>query len=455
MRFRVLLLVVALAPYGCRDCVGAKSDAELLPELGTALKNIAPPERWKPELTRFEKKARIYRRPALANRIAKLAQEAEAADQPGGLCTSVQVGQWVLAHLTRLRAELQGQPTTPVGPTLCGTAPRPLIRGFDATWNLYGLGLTAKGLSLVVTSSTSRRDVTHHLEILSPVKARVRLAGADALALGPNDRELSLTSADRELSRVRLTSERPALPVSTTEGRSNLAATATASIPADHILVGGGCRMSSVGTGQVLISSFPGPDGTWRCRAKDDTTARPRSVTAVALSLPSRLGIEPTITSSSSSRAKLAYALANLPAEYLLVGGGCRLIQTSTSSGHVLTTMRPGTRSYECGATDTQGGSTDRLEAYAIGVPDILPYGVVRNTRVDQATDHGHASARLNVDSSVLIGGGCAVQAEEGSHLLWASFPRVDERRWVCAHRDRAPDARATPSAYVLGLRTK
>ena len=453
---RRLLLVLALAASGCKDCVGAQSDSELLPELASALETITEPDDWEGALHRFERDARVYRRPKLANRIARLANQAEMAGQPESLCTPVVVGQWIRAHLTRLRAELEGQPTTPVEPALCGSAPRPVIRNVDESWNLYGLDLNAEHnrLQLVVTSSAGERDVSKYLLFQSPVRAQLRL-GDNGLKLHPLDVEIVLKSGGRVLSRLPLTDARPALRVQSTESRGEVAAhpTATATVPENHVMIGGGCRSSFTGTGQLLIASYPSTPSTWTCRSKDHLTSDPSTITAYALSIPKSLGIPAHIATSTSPHGGHVRTQANLPPGYLLVGGGCRLTRAAPASGHLLTIMKPGTRSYECEAKDHLVRSQAVLEAYAVGIPDDLPFEVVREAVTGVEARRGHVSARLTRTTAVLIGGGCSVTQGEDGNLLWASFPRADERRWVCAHKDHRHSQRATPSAYALGLR--
>ena len=454
---RLVLVLLLAATAGCKDCVGARTDAELLPELTAALETIEQPDAWEEALRRFERDARIYRRPQLANRIARLASQAEAARQPESLCSPTQIGTWIKAHLSRLRAEFEGQPTTPVEPVLCGTAPRPLIRGVDEVWNLYGLDLNAKSadLKLTVTGTAGMSDKTPHLAVVSSVKAEVQLAGEGGLRLHPLDQVLTLKAGDRVLSELPITDERPALRVTSTVHRGGVAAhpTATATVPADHVLIGGGCRASFRGDGQLLIASYPSGVQTWTCGSKDHLASDPSHITAYALSIPKSMGISTYVATSTSGRGGHMQALANLPAGYKLIGGGCRITKAIDISGHLLTIMRPGPRSYECEAKDHVVESVAVLNAYAIGIPEDIPFDVLRDDVAGVDARRGHVSARLSQPRSILVGGGCMVTQGEHGNLLWASYPRVDERRWVCAHKDHQRHQTAMPTAFALGLR--
>ncbi|MEO1336147.1 MAG: hypothetical protein AAFV29_10910, partial [Myxococcota bacterium] len=352
---RLLLVMLLIASTGCKDCVGAQEDAELLPELNAALKVIEQPDEWEKALQRFEKDARIYFRPKLANRIARLASQAEAAGQPESLCTPTQVGEWIRAHLTRVRAELEGQPTTPVEPVLCGSSPRPLVQGYDTQWNLYGLDLNASTarLTLTKTSSAGEVDATRFLAIRSPVKAVVDLS-ADGLQLTAKDTELMLKLGDRVLSRVPLNHKQATFRITTTENRSRVAAhpTTTATIPADHTMIGGGCRASFTGSGQLLVESYPSSPRNWTCKSKDHLTPDPSNIIAYALSVPKTLGLITTIATSTSPRGGHIRSQAHLPAGYKVIGGGCRISRASIDSGHLLTVMKPGSTSFECEAKD-------------------------------------------------------------------------------------------------------
>ncbi|MEM7675483.1 MAG: hypothetical protein AAF449_05715 [Myxococcota bacterium] len=453
-RLLPVMLLIALA--GCKDCVGAQKDAELLPELNAALKIIEQPDEWETALRRFERDARIYFRPKLANRVARLASQAETAGQPESLCTPTQVGEWIRAHLTRVRAELEGQPTTPVEPVLCGSAPRPLVRGHDTQWNLYGLDLNAPTarLTLARASGDGETDATPFLAIRSPVKAIVDLS-SKGLQLTAQDTELLLKMGDRVLSRVPIDDASATFRVTTTESRSTVAAhpTTTATIPADHTLIGGGCRASFTGSGQLLVASYPSSPRGWTCKSKDHITSDPSNIIAYALSVPQARGLITTVATSTSPRGGHVRTLAHLPAGYKVIGGGCRISGASINSGHLLTVMKPGTTSFECEAKDHIIRSQANLQAYAIGIADDAPIEVVRQEVIGVESRHGRASARLTRPDAVLVGGGCTVTQSKDGNLLWASYPRTEERRWICAHKDHRTNTRATPTAFALGLR--
>lgn len=454
MRRIVLALLVALV--GCKDCVGANSDKELLPELTVALESVSQPQAWRSALAQFEKDARVYRRPELGNRIARLAYQAEAASQPESLCSATKIGKWVRAHLTRLQAEFQGQPTTPVEPVLCGSAPWPIVRGVDASWNLYGLDLNAGALSLAMTSSITSVDVTRHLHVVSAVRAEVRLTEPDGLRLAPDAEELVLKAGERVLSRLPLTDARPPLRLIVTEVRGLVAAepTATATAPAGQMMIGGGCRASFHRAGQVLVASYPSGPRAWTCRSKEHLSADPSSMTAYVLSIPNDLGFTTKIAKTMSPRGGHISSQAHLPAGYQLIGGGCRLIRTTKKLGHLLTVMKPGTRSYQCEAKDHIVRSQAMIEAYAIGIPDDVPFTVVRNEVGGDEANTGHVSARLPEPGAILVGGGCAVAHGPKGNFPWTSYPRPHERRWVCAHKDHRSAERGTPTAYAIGLRS-
>ena len=454
--------VVALTVAGCKNCTGAQTDADLLPELETALGIVDQPDTLALALRRFEKDARIYRRPELANRISRLADQTEAASQPESLCSPLQVSQWIRAHLTRLRAELEKQPTTPVDPILCGSAPRPLVRGVETTWTLYGLDLNsdAADLALMRVGRSAAANVTSHLNVQSAVKAQVRLAGPNALTIGPDDVELVLTSAGKNLSRVPIVDVRPGLRVQASKGRSAVAPnpTATATVPDDHILIGGGCRASFTSNGQLIVANHPSSDRAWTCAAKGHVDTTPGAMAAFALSIPSSLGIKPQVAVDTREGGAQVRALANLPAGYILLGGGCRLKRASEKSTHLITAMKPGTRSYECEAKDHRPRArVDRsqatLEAYAIGIPEDAPLAIVREEVDGIEAGRGQVSARLTDPRAIVVGGGCTVSATEKGTALWASYPRVGERRWVCAHKEHRKKEQALPTAFVLGLR--
>ncbi len=455
-----LLLIFLLATTSCKGCVGASSDAELLPELGAALETIDEPIEWENALRTFEMDARIYRRPELANRIARLGYQAEEARQPEHMCGPVKVGEWIRAHLTRVAAELEGSPTTPVTPVVCDTAPRPIVRGIDTVWNIYGLDLNSdrRSLKLIVTSSTGATfDASDKLRVTSPVRAQVVLHGPEGLELGPQDTELTLKVADHTLSRVRITNHGPVLSVETIRARGAVALSpvATATVPNGYVMIAGGCRASFTGDGQLLTASYPSSPRTWTCRSEGHPKSPPKNITAYAVGIPERLGIVPLIATSASPRGGNVRTQVNLPPGYIVVSGGCRLTQTPIVSGHLINLMKPGTSSFECEAIDHGARSKAVLTSYAIGIPLDGPFQVVRRDVVGVEAHRGTVSALLLDPTATLVGGGCEVTHGETGNLIWAAFPRPEDRRWVCAHKDLRPSHPAAPTAFALGLKPK
>ena len=449
---RRILLALLVAQIGCKDCVGAYADNELLPELEVALESVGHPEAWRSALARFEKDARVYRRPRLGNRIAKLTHQAEAASRPESLCSSTKIARWVRAHLTRLQAEFQGQPTRPVEPVLCGSAPWPVVRGVDKTWNIYGLDLNVGTLSLVMTSSGTEANITPYMRILSAVQAQVHFGDFD---LDPMATELVLKAGDRVLSRLPLTTARPPFRVTTTQARSEIAAqpTITATVPIDHMMIGGGCRATFQRGGQILVASYPSSARAWTCASQEHLLPDPSAITAYVLSVPKSLGLVTKLAKTMSPRGGHLTSQAHLPPGYVVIGGGCRIIRTTDTSRHLLTSMKPGTRSYQCEAKDHIVRSQAMLEAYAIGIPEEAPFTVVRNEVTGVEANHGILSARLSEAGATLVGGGCSVAHGPKGNFPWTSYPRPEERRWVCAHKDQRSAEPGTPTAYAIGLR--
>lgn len=458
-RFVRGLSLVLVFVSGCKACVGARSDAELLPELDRALESFHQPDDWRSALRRFEWSARIYRRPTLANRIFRLATQAEAATQPESLCTPVQVAHWIRAHLSRLRAALDGQAVTRVEPVLCGSTPRPLVRDVDEAWVLYGLDLQTDraNLRLLLASTATTTDVTPYLSVLSPVKAVVRFSGAGALRLSPGDYELVLQAGSRVLSRLPIVETQPVLRITTTveRGAVSVRATATATVPTDHVLVGGGCRGNYTTVGQLLTASYPSKRVAWRCEARAHLEPEPSYITAYALSVPRSLGFVPRVVTSTSRRGLRLEAQALLPAGYSLLSGGCRVTEPDVRDGPLLVDMAPGTSSFHCRCRDHLVKSQATLRAYAVGIPDDAPFEVFMDQSPGVEARQGHVSARMTTPYAALVGGGCSVSQTYHGNLLWAAYPRVDERRWVCAHTDHQKVQRATPTAYALGLRLR
>jgi hypothetical protein len=128
-------------------------------------------------------------------------------------------------------------------------------------------------------------------------------------------------------------------------GSAAAAPTAFAVIPDGELLLGGGARTSTAGTGQLLTASWPFSNAVWGAASKDHTSSSPGFVTAYAISIPAcPPGLGYCLTSGNSSwwsSTGTGYRSSTIsnPAGWVTVGVGAK--SSYTASGRLITDMVP------------------------------------------------------------------------------------------------------------------
>jgi hypothetical protein len=144
---------------------------------------------------------------------------------------------------------------------------------------------------------------------------------------------------------------------------------ATAMLPPNFALLGGGCRVNvdDLSPGNLLTASFPASLSSWECRAKDHLVSSPASVTAFVIGIrPRDPNVPlPQVQIDSATSEVIAHPHAEVrPAGsgFVVTGGGARANIGPADTGQLLTQSAP--LLPEGGGTDPAGwvaGSKDHM----------------------------------------------------------------------------------------------
>lgn len=148
---------------------------------------------------------------------------------------------------------------------------------------------------------------------------------------------------------------------------------ATALLPNDFVLVGGGAKVEWSGEGNLLTASFPATQQSWRARSKDHGKPSPANLRAYALGLSRRLPVGEVIVDISTGGSQVSNhpaALADVSAGFALVGGGADVHWKG--EGNMLWRLEPivstTDQGFAASGKDHTLASPSSLTVYSIGI---------------------------------------------------------------------------------------
>lgn len=205
------------------------------------------------------------------------------------------------------------------------------------------------------------------------------------------------------------------------------------SIPNTLRILGGGVTALTGGAGSLLTSSYPFSGTEWDAKAKDHAIASPGvvAVYCIAAAIPPADYL--IVSNTTPSPVPHPQAIASLPAEYVLVGGGAHANWELTGgAGSLLYASRPDVgESWFAAAKDHLFANSTTVTAYAIGVRrsflDSMGFTVVR-FQANSQTPTGQPSVNCGpADERVatLIAGGAETKWTGAGSLLTASAPDI------------------------------
>jgi hypothetical protein len=220
--------------------------------------------------------------------------------------------------------------------------------------------------------------------------------------------------------------------------------------PSGTRLISGGCHSDWAGAGQLLTASYP--DGNaWVCAAKDQIQPDVAALTGYAVVVSHADTLDIRVTSATGAAASHPTARVDVAAGYSLVGGGC--FDHTAGAGNLLVDSYPVSGAWICNGKDHDQPGAASITAYAIGI---------RSTQVDVAmatgdgpkASHPHAVAALSASQGTLVGGGCNIPYGSGAgNMLWATYPNLGARSWVCDGKDHIESDPSIIHAFAFGLR--
>jgi hypothetical protein len=139
--------------------------------------------------------------------------------------------------------------------------------------------------------------------------------------------------------------------------------TASVTVPDGYTMTGGGAEANWEHEGSLLTASFPHGTGTWEARSKDHLVAEVTTLTVFAIGIRPRNGAvfpASAVFSQRSGSENHPHATAEVPANYILVGGGA--LVDWKGSGNLLTASYP----------DDQGGWTVASKDHIAADPAVI-----------------------------------------------------------------------------------
>jgi hypothetical protein len=242
-------------------------------------------------------------------------------------------------------------------------------------------------------------------------------------------------------------------------------------------IIGGGARVVSTGPGNLLTACFPSPGGgSWMARAMEyhDPSVGTMRVRCITATVPSdTLYVAEGIDTAERG---IASAIARLPAEYALIGGGAQIFFDEPRwPGSLLVGSWPGKEDQWNAAASASLASSPSpvaVASYAIGLSRAFlkdnGLRVVRHQHdlTGHAANHPGVGCNLSgqLGAHGFITGGGAVTSNGGEpnalSFLTETFPSTPAPHdlgwgWHGASKDHL--GAAAPGwirAYALGLRT-
>jgi hypothetical protein len=252
---------------------------------------------------------------------------------------------------------------------------------------------------------------------------------------------------------------------------SNCAQHPTVSInaPEGSVILGGGAFVDWTGpcapigaAGNMLTAMYPNDQGTtWTVASKDHDIASPASISAYIVVAKLRDGspIPPQyykIVSVTSAKAQHPTTTANLPDDFVVVGGGAR--SNWTGDGNLLYGSYPTSDgSGWIGASkDHAHADPATLTVWAIGLKKSFLYdaAMIVNlfTRQDLSpSPANHPKLTFVVPDFHITGGGALVNWKGFGNLLTACFPQ-DRQTWVACSKDHEQADPGTIKIWAIGF---
>ena len=144
---------------------------------------------------------------------------------------------------------------------------------------------------------------------------------------------------------------------------------ASVTVPAGYVMVGGGAKVNWSGDGSLLTASFPANNRTWSAKAKDHLSTDKSSITVCVIGLKSNIGARLTTRIEKSTSAKLEHPTARSSPNtgQVLVGGGAHV--NWTGEGNLLTGSYPADQiTWQVNSKDHVEHSPSTITAYSIGL---------------------------------------------------------------------------------------
>jgi hypothetical protein len=146
---------------------------------------------------------------------------------------------------------------------------------------------------------------------------------------------------------------------------------ADAKLPPGYVLTGGGAFVDyGTGPGSLLTASYPATDSSWQARAKDHDVKDPSQITAYAIGIKHRLGlqrVQHNIVSATGATAQHPTAQVMVTAGYTMSGGGA-LDDYAGGEGNLLTASYPQSPYWIAAGKDHEHASPAAITVYVIGL---------------------------------------------------------------------------------------
>lgn len=246
--------------------------------------------------------------------------------------------------------------------------------------------------------------------------------------------------------------------------------TATCSMDADFVLIGGGAQIENQGNA-LLTASYPDSGlSTWWAASKDHYYGYPHRLRAYAIGLKLAGISSATLRSyvrlesrSSTSASHSPSATAELPSGYKLIGGGASM--SWNGSGILLTESSPDGFQWVARGKDHIYGDTGLATAYAIGIttgtiPGFGELDVTVNS-VSSWTNSGYATATASTPSGWVLGSvGGVAQYSGAGRMLGQLVPFLDNPTntrpgATVGSKDHRYHNAGTTTAYAISVRRR
>lgn len=237
-------------------------------------------------------------------------------------------------------------------------------------------------------------------------------------------------------------------------------------VPSDYVVVGGGAEGKENPIGNLLTASYPRADmGAWLVSTKDHIQSDPVQVRAWAIGLkisgltPAQLRAELTLRGATSAPSGHPDVIANLPAGYLLVGGGFKI--NWSGAGNLATRSSPtaDARGWRTISKDHLLGSPATAQVFAVGIRrSIAGVGTLSASIASSTSSFApHPSnTTAMAPGYALTGCGAFANWSGTGNLLWRirpTSPGPGQTACAVASKDHLSSSPATVTGYSIGLR--